>query len=300
MIVVAGADSVMTGRVAVGIARMQSLNRRVAVGDLFAESPPIRELIQTDDPHGIVDSFLYGVSLSRIAYPVPGPGELFAMQSGTEPPDYEEILPNRRWHRLCGGFREAGALLVLAIPESAPHIEDLVAAADGAVLVADAAPPTIPFSRVIARVSEPRINETIFTMPAVPGPILGPESSTPWWKRRTAAVAGVLPHDPDGGNGSVARLPAARENTAAHNLPKPDTSQGLGRVIASSTDSIARPTAVESPMAATPIPHAVNPTDSAAAAIFAVELMTTNTQAGAILKLQKMEQNCPRRPSRRS
>ena len=170
MIVVAGADSVMTGRVAVGIARMQSLNRRVAVGDLFAESPPIRELIQTDDPHGIVDSFLYGVSLSRIAYPVPGPGELFAMQSGTEPPDYEEILPNRRWHRLCGGFREAGALLVLAIPESAPHIEDLVAAADGAVLVADAAPPTIPFSRVIARVREPRINETVFTMPAIAGP----------------------------------------------------------------------------------------------------------------------------------
>ena len=100
MIVVAGTDSVTTGRVPCGIARMQSMNRRVAVGDLFAESPPIRELIQTDDPHGIVDSFLYGVSLSRIAYPVPGPGELFAMQSGTEPPDYEEILPNRRWHRL--------------------------------------------------------------------------------------------------------------------------------------------------------------------------------------------------------
>jgi hypothetical protein len=287
MIVVAGADSVMTGRVAVGIARMQSLNRRVAVGDLFAESPPIRELIQTDDPHGIVDSFLYGVSLSRIAYPVPGPGELFAMQSGTEPPDYEEILPNRRWHRLCGGFREAGALLVLAIPESAPHIEDLVAAADGAVLVADAAPPTIPFSRVIARVSEPRINETIFTMPAVPGPVLGPESSTPWWKRRTAAVAGVALTILLAATGLwLAYRPLARTPRPT-TYPKPDTSQGLGRVIAASTDSIARPTAVESPMAATPIPHAVNPTDSAAAAIFAVELMTTNTQAGAILKLQK-------------
>ena len=34
-------------------------------------------------------------------------------------------------------------------------------------------------------------------------------------------------------------------------------------------------------------PHAVNPADSATAAAFAVELMTTNTQAGAILKLQK-------------
>jgi hypothetical protein len=144
MIVVAGADSVMTGRVAVGIARMQSLNRRVAVGDLFAESPPIRELIQTDDPHGIVDSFLYGVSLSRIAYPVPGPGELFAMQSGTEPPDYEEILPTAGGIGSVADFAKP-ALLVLAIPESAPHIEDLVAAADGAVLVADAAPPTIPF-----------------------------------------------------------------------------------------------------------------------------------------------------------
>jgi len=287
MIVVAGADSVMTGRVAVGIARMQSLHRRVAVGDLFAESPPIRELIQTDDPHGIVDSFLYGVSLSRIAYPVPGPGELFAMQSGTEPPDYEEILPNRRWHRLCGGFREAGALLVLAIPESAPHIEDLVAAADGAVLVADAAPPTIPFSRVIATVREPRINETVFTMPAIASPGPRPEESTPWWRRRTAAVAGVLLTVLIAATGLwLAYRPLARTPRPT-TYPKPDTAKGLGKVIAPSSDSAVRPAVVESPLAPPPIPRVVNPTDSAAAAIFAVELMTTNTQAGAILKLQK-------------
>src|SRR3954465_4021683 len=132
MVVVAGLDSVTTGQVAVGIARAQSLVRCVAVGDLFGESPPIRELIQTDDPHGIVDSFLYGVSLSRIAYPVAGAGQLFAMQSGTEPPVYEEILANPRWNRLCGGFREADALLVLAVPANAPRLEDLVAASDGA------------------------------------------------------------------------------------------------------------------------------------------------------------------------
>ncbi len=287
MIVVAGADSVMTGRVAVGIARMQSLHRRVAVGDLFAESPPIRELIQTDDPHGIVDSFLYGVSLSRIAYPVPGPGELFAMQSGTEPPDYEEILPNRRWHRLCGGFREAGALLVLAIPESAPHIEDLVAAADGAVLVADAAPPTIPFSRVIATVREPRINETVFTMPAITSPGPGPEESTPWWKRRTAGVAGVLLTVLIAATGLwLAYRPLARTPRPT-TYPKPDTARGLGNVIAPSSDSAVRPAVADSAVAPPPIPRVVNPTDSAAAAIFAVELMTTNTQAGAILKLQK-------------
>ena len=62
------------------------------------------------------------------------------MPSGTEPPDYEEILPHPRWHRLAAGFREVGALLVLAAPASAPHIEDLVAAADGACSSGDAAP----------------------------------------------------------------------------------------------------------------------------------------------------------------
>ena len=70
-IVVVGPDPVATGAVAVGMARAQAMHRRVAVGDLFGESPPIQELVHTDDPHGLVDSFLYGVSLSRIAYEVP-------------------------------------------------------------------------------------------------------------------------------------------------------------------------------------------------------------------------------------
>ena len=283
MIVVAGADSVMTGRVAVGIARTQSLLRRVAVGDLFAESPPIRELVQTDDPHGLVDSFLYGVSLSRIAHPVPGPGQLFAMQSGSEPPAYEEMLPNRRWHRLCAGFREAGALLVLAVPASAPRIEDLVSAADGVVLVADATLLTIPSSRVIATVREPRINATVFTMPAV----TAIQDAKSWWQGRTAAVAGVLLTIAiiAAGLWLAYRPLAGTPRPVAY--PKPDTTRGLGNVIASSRDSIARPVVTDSAAVATAIPHAVNPADSASAAVFAVELMTTNTQAGAILKLQK-------------
>jgi hypothetical protein len=283
MIVVAGADSVMTGQVAVGIARMQSLHRRVAVGDLFAESPPIRELVQTDDPHGLVDSFLYGVSLSRIAHPVPGPGQLFAMLSGSEPPAYEEMLPNRRWHRLCAGFREAGALLVLAVPESAPRIGDLVAAADGAVLVADAAPPSIPSSRIIASVREPRINATVLSMPAV----APAEDARPWWQRRTAAVAGVMLTMLIIATGLWLAYRPLAKTPRPTTYPKPDTTRGLANVIASSGDSVARPLTADSALVATAIPHVVNPADSSSAAIFAVELMTTNTQAGAILKLQK-------------
>ena len=191
-IVVAGTDPVTTGRVAVGIARGQSTQRRVAVGDLFAESPPIQELVHTDDPHGLVDSFVYGVSLSRIAYEVAGAGQLFVMPSGTEPPDYNEIFPNPRWHRLTAGFREVGALLVLAAPATAPHIENLVAAADGVILVADAAPQLSPGARVIARVREP----SALAAAEVTARILtqnGPRRSMGWSsRRRMAAAAGAV------------------------------------------------------------------------------------------------------------
>jgi len=153
--------------------------------------------------------------------------------------------------------------------------------------VADAAPPTIPFSRVIATVREPRINETVFTMPAIASPGPRPEESTPWWRRRTAAVAGVLLTVLIAATGLwLAYRPLARTPRPT-TYPKPDTAKGLGKVIAPSSDSAVRPAVVESPLAPPPIPRVVNPTDSAAAAIFAVELMTTNTQAGAILKLQK-------------
>jgi len=289
MIVVAGADSNVTGRVAVGIARAQSANRRSAVCDLFAESAPIRDLVPTDDPHGIVDSFLYGVSISRIAYPVAGTGQLFAMQSGTEPPVYEEILTNPRWYRLCAGFREAGALLVLAVPSNAPHLEDLVAAADGAVLVANAAPPAVPFFRVIANVREP--NGAVAAAPkSAP---TGAATATPWWRRRTASIAGIL----------LTLMIAALALWLAYRplagtprpqpYPKPDTAQGLGRVIGGADSNSASADTAGGAAVATAIPRPANPGDSANAAAFGVELMKANTQAGAILKLQKDGKQLP-------
>jgi hypothetical protein len=155
-VVVAGLDPVITGRVAIALARAQSDTRRVAVGDLFAESPPIQDLVHSDDLHGIVDSFLYGVSLTKIARPVPDAGQLYVMPSGTEPPTYEEILPNPRWHRLAAGFREMKALLIVALPASAPNLETLVAAMDGVVFVGDATAGDVPVSRVIGTLREPR------------------------------------------------------------------------------------------------------------------------------------------------
>ena len=288
MVIVAGLDSMTTGQVAVGIARAQSLGRRVAVGDLFAESPPIRELIQTDDPHGIVDSFLYGVSLSRIAYPVPGAGQLFAMQSGTEPPVYDEILANPRWHRLCGGFREADALLVLAVPANAPRLEDLVAASDGAVLVGDVAPPGIPYSRVISNVREPS-RYTLASTPVVPEPP-APVAPSPW--RRLTSVPGIILTVV---LAVVALWLATRPLAGSRRIigAKRDSAQVITSVIAATPDSST--TTDTTPAAQTPtvIPKVMNAADSAQASVYAVELMAANTQAGAILKLQRDGKKLP-------
>ena len=58
-------DSEATARVALGVARAQSAKRRVVIGDLLGDAPPIRALVTGDDPYGLVDSFEYGVSLNQ-------------------------------------------------------------------------------------------------------------------------------------------------------------------------------------------------------------------------------------------
>lgn len=282
-IVVLGADPVATGKVAVGIGRIQGAFRRTAVGDLFAESPPIQDLVHIEDPHGLVDTFLYGVSINAIAHPVPDVAEMFVLPSGTEPPDYDEILTNPRWARLTAGFAEVGALLVLAAPASAPHIEDLVAATDGAIVVGEMAPRKLPVASVIHAVREPR-----------PAPRV-PQAAAPqkkWWQQRAAAVAGIgltlsaaaisawLAYRPmAGGPPRVGPRPDSAHRTAGAQVVHADstTQDSMAGTTAGAADDL----------------RISNPQDSAQAAAFAVELLAANTQAGAILKLQQDGSSLP-------
>jgi hypothetical protein len=286
-LVVIGADPVATGRVAVAIGRLQATKRRVAVGDLFAESPPIQELVQTDDPHGIVDSFLYGVSLTRIAYQVPDAGQLFVMPSGTEPPDYEDILPNSRWHRLAAGFREVGALLVLAAPAAAPHIEDLVAATDGAILVGDAVPSKLPVARVISSVR--RTPAKGFEMPEMPPP----PRRRRWSSKRIGVFAGLgLTFMLAAAIGWLAMRPFA--SSVRHPGRQRDTSLGVpdvGRGLRPDTAVV--PSGETGTVTGLTSPLVENPEDSARAASYSVELMAMNTQAAALLKLQQDGKSLP-------
>src|SRR5690242_1959871 len=153
-VVVVGNDATHTGQVAIGIARAQSAHRRVTLGDLFADSPPIRALTRDDDSHGLVEAIEYGISLPRISRPVAGAARLAVIPSGSEPPNYDDLFANPRWARLTEDFRKSSSLLVLAAPATAPAVAELVAATDGVVVVGDAMPAGVDPSSVVAMLRE--------------------------------------------------------------------------------------------------------------------------------------------------
>lgn len=299
-IVVVGTDPDATAETALGIARVQAVHRRVALGDLLGEAPPIQALVRGDDPHGLVDSFVYGVSLSKIAQQVPESGELFVMPTGTGPVDYEELFGSDRWRRLIAGFRKEGALLVLAAPADAPMVHALVDVSDGAVIVGDVVPPEVSVAQSLAWVRPRR------GAPPVPvadeAPVAAPDETPPSVPRVHAI----------GGNGSnrwiaavVALLvlaaltywgASAYSQRRAVQRAAADSASREAANRARITDSIARvrrDSIVRDSLArlegsaadSFPVYAPANPVDSAAAVGYSILLSKYNTKSGAILDL---------------
>ena len=154
-IVVISSDPLAAAYVALGIARAEAEHRRSVVGDLVGDLPPLRSLVREEDPHGITDSFLYGVSLNKIGYDVEGVPNLYVMPSGTDPLIDAEIMRSQRWTKLAAGFAEAGAFLVLVASTDAPGLADLAEQLDGIVVVKDAEIHNAPSALVLARVAGP-------------------------------------------------------------------------------------------------------------------------------------------------
>jgi hypothetical protein len=307
VVVVVGGDVSAVAEVALGIGRSQSGHRRVAVGDLLGDAPPLQALVPDQDAHGLVDSFLYGVSLNRVAYPVGNDGELFVMPSGTSPIDYEELFVHPRWRRLAAGFRSEGALLVLAAPSDAPNLIALIDATDGAVLVGDDVPEALTIAQSLAWVRPrrgalppaQRAPSGLSTAPSgLPAPPRGAEArrlvagaagivltlflaATAYWfaRRPFASVSkerqGVTATSP---SGTLATGGALATDSAAR------AAQGV-------RDSIARDSAAQAANLAVasdsfPVLAPANPGDSASASAYSVVLENTNGLAGAILDLR--------------
>jgi hypothetical protein len=303
-VLVTGNDPVAAARAAIGIGRAQARTRRVAIGDLVGEVAPLQRLVTGDDPHGIVDSFLYGVSLNKIARQVDESGMLFVMPSGTEPVVTPDIMRNERWSRLAAGFREVGALLVLVASSDAEGVHELASMMDGVVVVGDAASVlAVPRNSVLAHVDAPApVPPPVEELPAVlverapvasnkPSPVMLPAQDviekrvfTPPPIRRVVPMNALIA----GGviltalvlwlifGRSSGKSPAANgrgNGTSAVNVPDssaaPDTNAAAAA--ARTVDSVSSV-------------RVLNPQDSLKAAAYGVVIVATNDEAQALAR----------------
>jgi SPOR domain len=312
-LVLTGPDPVATAKVALGIGRSQSRTRRVAIGDLIGDVEPLQRLVTGDDPHGIVDSFLYGVSLNKIARQVDDSGMLFIMPSGTEPVVTADIIRNDRWTRLSAGFREVGALLILVTQSDSEGVRELAAQLDGALTVGDASAANIPQEMIRGAVDA----AAPITMPnAPPVPSISFDRPAPSLKP-TPIMLPTQEHVTD---------------TRAFNpFPEPDAGQrkkfaavavlvtmigawfAMGRPGMAKSDAPATPAPVVAPAdTASPVAptdsagstvsrqadsvsalQPANPQDSAKAAAYGVVVVATNDEAQALARWADLGLNLP-------
>jgi hypothetical protein len=268
-IVVTSSDPIAAAHVALGIARAEATHRRVVVGDLIGDIPSLRSLVTDEDPHGITDSFLYGVSLNKIGYAVEGVENLYIMPSGTDPLIDEEIFRSPRWTKLAAGFDETGALLVLVVPADSPGLSELIDHVDGVVLVKDEDLPGAPLALVLARVASPT--------PTLKIPLQVITASAATWRQHRwfYPVLGLIAVVVIASLGLALML--ARVGVSAR-APAPVA---------------AKPVPAPTPPPPRPAPETLqvapptNVNDSAMAAAFTVEMLVANTAEGANLFVRK-------------
>lgn len=255
--IVIGVDAEASARVALGAARAVAGDRRVAVADLVGAPSVLGTLADAADAPGIIDSFLRGVSLNDIAQPAAdGTASLFILPRGNEPTLPEEMLHSDRWTRLAAGFADAGALLLIVARAGTPALDALVRQTDGVVSVGEA---DIPMEwRVIAQAGE--------HVPALtPAAVRSQRAPSGRGRRLPAVVGGVL----------LVVVGVALWRHLPRSTGRPATAPGPVGAAPAAAPRVAPPADTVR------VPDPVNPLDSAAAAQFAVELVATNTAAGA-------------------
>ena len=310
LVLVLGEEPRRTALVALGVARAQAQRRRVALGDLLGDAEPIQQLLNTDDPHGLADSFVYGVSLNKIARAVPQYGDLYVLPSGSEVPEYEEIFTNARWRRLIAGFRETGALLVIAAPADASHVADVVQLGDGAILVGGARLADVEPAKVLGRAGaavQPNEQAAPATVDVTPEDVsaghASPEVTSanvmpaensltevitlprPWWRprvTRSGAIAGIVVAIGLAAIGIWFAAPLGHRNT--DETRSGSTVSAAAGTVPSTLDSLRSDSANMPAAVATLTP--ANPADSLGSAAYAVVIARYNTKGGAQIWLQ--------------
>ncbi|HWZ58561.1 MAG TPA: hypothetical protein VNW46_06240 [Gemmatimonadaceae bacterium] len=153
--VVVGDQAVTTALVAIGAARGVARTRTVTIVDLIGDVPALRALAADDDPHGVADCFVYGISPKAVTRRTHADDRLFVIPGGTEPLDHATMVPSVRWGRLVAEYRAEGALLLFVAAVRTPGLADLVSQTDGLIAVGEIDALLPPGARVLATAQRP-------------------------------------------------------------------------------------------------------------------------------------------------
>ncbi|MDQ6610891.1 MAG: hypothetical protein M3Y64_00540 [Gemmatimonadota bacterium] len=292
-VVIAGRDSAAAASFALGIARVLGSVRRVAIADLVGEAPPLQALVTGEDGHGISDSFLYGVSLNKIARPLEGSANVFLMPSGTEAVATEEVYRNERWRKLAAGFHQVGALLLVVAKPETIGFGDLCEFV-GAVFPIGDYVPTVPAG--VQRIALPQRKPPEVERVVAKARAAGSEDTGSRQRKYAAAafatvaialLVGILwPQIADRLPNSIARLLPGRTAAAPADAPgKSDSTKQGGAAAAAgarATDSANADSVSGMTTTARGGLAVANPADSTSSAAYAVYLVTANTSEGTL------------------
>jgi hypothetical protein len=281
VIVVVGEEPENAGTAALDLAQDEGQRRPVTVVDLIGDAPALRDLSETDDPHGVADCFEYGLSFAAVSHPTTIGPAVTVITSGTGPVPYARALPSARWDRLIEHARDNGELIIFAVLRGTPGLEALMMRADR--VIRTRAEPVA--SRTVDNGGRSRVDTLPFRArpkTRVPSEV----ESTPSMSRSVAtgltaaaavilvAVGWWLTARP----GGMGRIGAAA--TTVTTATQQDTTTSTAQL----APSVADPATASPPVASTS--GAVNPADSAGAAAFALRVGSYATYAEALRALR--------------
>lgn len=287
-IAVLGSNETQTALVALGIARHQARRRKVAIGDLLGDAPPLSALVPGDDSHGLADVFEYGVSIDRVARRVDD-GNLYLFPTGAFISDHAAIMANRRWTKLASSFREERALLVVVAHTGTAGVEELVMQLDGAILVGDRVPDRLPVARVLGAVRgpnvEPALQPVIRERRRAPRKYVVHQPRSLW---RIGASFGVTLAAVIAALGMwLTYRPFAHAEWAPQWLRGEPVFADSGFLLIRGFDTAGIISDTTSTLATARHLGLLTAADSAARAPYGIALVTFNTQAGALLELSR-------------
>lgn len=167
---------------AIATARSVARTRVVTIVDLIGDVAALRALSADDDPHGVADCFVYGISPKAVTRATRASERLFVIPGGSEPMAHQAVLSNTRWGRLINEYRLAGALLLFVAAVRTPGLAELIAQTDGVIAVG-AIDALLPRSaRILATAADTPGRRR------APRPASAPAPRGGIWRQRSAAA----------------------------------------------------------------------------------------------------------------